>query len=266
MFCVKCGAQVTNPSAPFCTACGASLAASPGPAALAGAPAPPSAPPAVTGGAKSSTLWIKVVIALVAFAAVAFAAIVGTGIYVGYRMKKKVQEARAEYGLDKIGSLAPGGSAVAARDVCTLLSKDEVSQLTGVAITDAQGSTSECTYSSATNPRVVENKVTWESGAMAYKMATGAMNMVAGSEKPFVKIPGIGDEAMTIGLQGDVKEGFQNEAKKDKSGMISGMNRMFAQSPLFFRKGDVMVELTATEGRDLEETRKALAIKIASRL
>lgn len=275
MFCTKCGAQVTNGAAQFCTSCGALFSASPaaGPAEpgaqAGGSAAPPSAQPVAPAGAKSSTVWIKVVIALVAFAALAFAAIIGTGVYIGYRVKNKVQEAKTEYGMDKIGSLSPSASSspVAARDVCSLLSKEEVSEITGTTITEAHGTTSECTYASATNPTVVQDNVTWEKGAMAYKIQATAMRMSAGGDKPIVQLSGIGDEAMTIGLEGKVKEDFQGGGKNDPAAMmLKGMADMLGKVPLTFRKGDVMASVGVTEAPDLDEAKKALAKKIASRL
>ena len=65
----------------------------------------------------------------------------GVVTYLAYRVKHKIEEAKTEYGLDKLGKLAEKASGssgtVQARDVCSLLSKQEVSEITGVAITDA---------------------------------------------------------------------------------------------------------------------------------
>lgn len=281
MFCVKCGAQATEGAVKFCTSCGSPLLASANPAGPAAqssssvaAPsaqpaAPATAPSAPPAGAQPSSPWIKVLIVVVAFVVFAGAAVIGTGAYIGYRMKKKVQEAKAEYGLDKIGSLSPnpGASPVQERDVCSLLSKEEVSEITGVTITDAQGSTSQCTYSSATNPTVVQDMVTWQGGAMAFKLQVGTMKITGGGEQALVKLPGIGDEAVTIGLQGKAKEEFKGEGGNDPASlMLKGITNMLGTFPLMFRKGDVAASVGVSEAPDLDEAKKALAKKIASRL
>lgn len=282
MFCTKCGAQVTGGAVKFCTSCGAPLPASPSPAqpaAQAGGttaspaqPVPPAtAPSAPAAGAKPSSPWAKVLIAVLGIFVFLSIAVMGTCAYVGYRMKKKVEEAKAEYGLDKITGSSPNSSTspVAERDVCSLLSKDEVSEITGVAITDVHGSTSQCTYASATNPTVFQDNVTWQGGAMAYKMSVATVKFNAPGGQAIVKLSGIGDEGWTIGMQGKMKEDFDRDAKNDASGMLKAMTGLLGQAPLMFRKGDVMVSLGVSEvtaARDIDEAKKALATKIASRI
>ena len=280
MFCTKCGAQVTEGSRKFCTSCGAPLSASSsttGPTAQASGPsAQPSsqlassatAPSAPAAGAKPSSPWAKVLIAVLGIFVFLSIAVMGTCAYVGYRMKKKVEEAKAEYGLDKIGKM-PGSSSsspVPEREVCSLLSKEEVSEITGVTITETHGSTSECTYASATNPMVFQDNVTWQGGAMAYKMSVATVKFNAPGGQAIVKLSGIGDEGWTIGMQGKMKEEFDRDAKNDASGMLKNMMGVLGQAPLMFRKGDVMVSLGVSEARDADEAKKALATKIASRI
>jgi hypothetical protein len=196
-------------------------------------------------------------------------AVMGTCAYVGYRMKKKVEEAKSEYGLDKIGSMVPNaqpgaGSPAQERDVCSLLSKDEVSEITGVTITKVSGSNSQCTYGSDTNPVVVQDTVNWQGGAMGFKMMVASMKMTSGGAPVIKSIPGIGDEAVTVTLPEDEKQDIKSSMKS--APMLKDMMNLMGQFPLMFRKGDIGVQVGVSESRDPDEAKKALAEKIASRL
>jgi hypothetical protein len=150
MFCATCGNQLSDANAKFCNSCGAPVAAAvamdagstPTPsAAPAGAALGPShAAPAATQKGKSSP-WLNLILVVLAFFLVLGIAAAGVVTYLAYRVKHKIEEAKTEYGLDKLGKLAEKASGssgtVQARDVCSLLSKQEVSEITGVAITDA---------------------------------------------------------------------------------------------------------------------------------
>lgn len=280
-FCTHCGNPNTNDAAKFCAKCGATFPAqgattepavpptpAPPPAAahpVAPAPAPPAAPRA----AKSSGPWVKIIVGVLGFFALVSVLAIGTCAYIGYRVKNRVEQAKAEYGLDKLTlpSASSGSSNVQARDVCSLLSKEEVTEITGVAITDAHSSTEKCTYASAANPMVAEVMVTWQGGAMAFKIAAATTKVSAAGEPLIKKLPGIGDEAFTMTpFQGKLKESFQHDLKDDKSGMLKGMSNLLGQFPLVFRKGDVMVSVGVSESPDPDEAKKALAAKIASRL
>ena len=206
---------------------------------------------------------MKIIIGVLAFFLLVGVLGIATCVYVGYRVKQKVEQAKTEYGLDNTGL-----PRVEARDVCTLLTKEEVSDITGVTITEAQGSTEQCTYASASNPMVVQDHVTWQGGKMVYKMSAGVTKMSASGTPVVQNVPGVGDEAFTMTpFQGKDKDSFQQDLKNDKSGMLKGMANMMGQVPLIFRKGDVMVTLSVTEASgDSDDAKKALAIKIASRL
>ncbi len=312
-FCTKCGSPAANDQVKFCAKCGTALpapaattgapshprAAAPPPAAqpVAAAPAPPAAPPAA---AKSSGPWVKIIVGVLGFLALVTVLGLGTCAYLGYRLKQKVEQAKSEYGLDKLGSLSskiPSGSSspstnVQGRDVCSLLSKEEVTEITGVTITEARGSTEKCDYASATNPTVAEVTVTWQNGATSYKMLAVTMKLntppspsvpdgtdpVTGKPRfkklPSVlqNLPGIGDEAiMMTPFQGEVKEDWQRDMKRDSAdavstAMLKGMRDLVGQFPLAFRKGDVMVMVGVSESHDPDEAKKAMAAKIAPRI
>jgi hypothetical protein len=281
-FCTKCGAAASE-QVKFCAKCGAAL---PAPSTTSAAPppttaqaSPPVAPPVTPAAsvptaaapAKSSGPWMKIILAVLGFFVVLSVLGIATCVYIGYRVKQKVEQAKTEYGLDKLSNLpsTPSGSSTAqARDVCSLLTKEEVSDITGVTITEAQGTKEQCTYASATNPTVVQDNVTWEGGAMAFKITAGVTKFGAAGAPVIEKIPGIGDEAISMTpFQGKDKESFQHDMKDDKSGMLKGMANMIGQFPLMFRKGDVMVSVGVSEARgDNDDAKKALAAKIASRL
>jgi hypothetical protein len=202
---------------------------------------------------------VKIVLVAVGVVAFLMIAVMGTCGYFAYRVKQKVEQAKTEYGVGENGTPAHE------RDVCSLLSKDEVSEATGVSITEATGSTSDCVYASASNPRVFQATVAWQGGAIAYKLSTATTNLSAGGYG-VVKLSGIGDEAWTIGITGKEKADLERDEKKDESGMLKGMMGIMGQAPLIFRKGDVMVTLALTEARDADAARTALATKIASRI
>jgi len=269
MFCAKCGSPLSNANAKFCGSCGAPVGA-PASAAppAASSPGASSGAPAAAAKQKSSP-WIKLIVIVLAFFLVLGIGVAGVITYLAYRVKQKIVEAKTEYGLDKLEKLGDktsgSSSPVQARDVCSLLSKQEVSEVTGVTITEASGDTSRCTYASATNDKVVEDSVTWEGGAMAFKMTLGSMKMVGGGQG-VVKVPGIGDEAVAISPGDSTMRDFKKEAKTDPTGMLKGMTNVLGQAPLMFRKGDVYASVGVSEAPDLDEAKKELARKIASRL
>jgi hypothetical protein len=209
---------------------------------------------------------MKIIVGVLAFFLLIGVLGIATCFYVGYRVKQKVDQAKTEYGLDKIGNLPSGGAQ--GRDVCSLLSKEEVSEITGVAISGAEGSKEECAYATAANPEAVQVRVTWQGGTMAFKIAAGVSKMSAGGAPIIQNIPGVGDEAFTMsGMQGKDKESFQRDMKNDKSGMLKGMSNIMGGAPLMFRKGDVMVTVTDLEASgDTGDAKIAIAKKIASRL
>ena len=132
-------------------------------------------------------------------------------------------------------------------------------------MTDAQGSTSKCTYSSATNPVVLETDVAWEGGKLGLKLGVAALRGMGGTDT-IVELQGVGDEAYTIGLKGKPAEDMKEEAQKDQSGTVKGMTHLLAESPLMFRKADVMVTVRLMEAVDPDTAKQGIAKIIASRL
>ncbi len=275
-FCTQCGTPAANDSVKFCSKCGAPLgAAAPAPAPTPAAqpvqpPSPPvSAPPAVAtpavsaaapAAATGSSSLVKILVGILAFFVVIGVLGVATCAYLGYKAKQKIEQAKAEYG---VGENA--GPAATARDVCSLITKEEVSQITGAAVTNAEGSTSKCTYSSATNPVVLETDVAWEGGKFAMKLGVATLRHM-GPVDTVVTLPGIGDEAYTIGLPAKTEEDMKQEAQRDQSGMVKGMTHVMGESPVMFRKADVMVTVRLMEATDPETAKQAVAKTIASRL
>jgi len=268
MFCSSCGTAIAQ-GAKFCSGCGAAqaapvasvpaapVAAQPQAGGSAAAAAPAPAPPS------GSNTVLKILMGILAFFAFVCLALLATCGYIGYRANQRLNQLKADFGVDQ-----PAGkrNVVAARDVCTLLTKEEVSEATGVAITEANGTTSECTYASATNPTVVQTNVTWQDGRLAYRMQTGSLKVISGGDQVIVAVPGIGDEALMIGLKGAEHADMQRDANADASGAVKAMMNVMGQAPLFFRKGNVMGQIGVSEARDTEEAKKALAAKMAQRI
>ncbi len=271
-FCMKCGTPAANDAVKFCSKCGAPLGAAtpaPPPAQSAQPVSPsPATPPATTtpavapaaAAAKGSSGLVKVLIGILGFFVVIGVLGVATCAYLGYKAKQKIEQAKAEYGVG-----ADAGPAATERDVCSLITKEEVSQLTGAVVTNAEGSTSKCTYSSATNPVVLETDVAWSGGKLALKLGTGALSRM-GPVNTVASLPGIGDEAYTIKLPAQTEADMKQEAQKDQSGMVKGMTHLMSESPLMFRKNDVMVTVRLMEAADPDTAKQAIAKTIASRL
>jgi hypothetical protein len=278
-FCTQCGTPAADDAVKFCSKCGASLpAAAAVPASAQAAqpappqatpPAPPPASPAAAApapvaaaapvAAKGSSTLVKVVVGILGFFVLIGVLGVATCAYLGYKAKQKYEQAKAEYGIDN------NGPAATERDVCSLITKEEVSQLTGATVTDAEGTTARCTYSSATNPAVLEDDVGWNGGKLGLKLGVAALRHM-GPVNTVVAVPGIGDEAYTISLPAKTEEDMKQEAQKDQTGTVKGMTHFLAEAPLIFRKADVMVTVRLTEAADPDAAKRGIAKIIASRL
>jgi hypothetical protein len=259
-FCIQCGTPAANDLVKFCSKCGAAMPASAPAQAAAPPPATAPAPPAVaTVAANSSSGWIKVLVGILGFFVVVGALGVGTCVYVGYKAKQKFEQAKTEYGMGNTGPAAQE------RDVCSLISKEEVAQFAGVPVTRAEGSTTRCTYSSETTPVVLETDVGWEGAKLGLKLGVMALKNMAGPNT-IIQVPGIGDEAYTIGLDAKTAADMQKQAESDQSGMVKGMTHLLAEAPVMFRKGDVMVTVRLMQATDPDTAKKSIAKAIASRL
>jgi hypothetical protein len=291
-FCTQCGTAATSDEVKFCSKCGAALPApAPAPAAPAptqaqaaparsaaappaAAPAPPAAaapahpsaaPPAAAPAAaapvaaKSSNTFVKILVGVLAFFVLVGVLGVATCAYIGYKAKQKFDQAKTEYGLGNTGPAAQE------RDVCSLVTKEEVTEFTGVAITSVTGSTSKCTYASESNPVVLETDVSWQGGALGLKLGIASLKAMGGTDT-IIQVPGIGDEAYTIGLKGKTAEDMQHEAETDQSGTVKGMTHLLGMAPLMFRKGDVMMTIRLTQAADPDTAKQAIAKAAVGRL
>ncbi len=99
MFCPRCGARAVDEKMKFCQKCGAPLLSAAAPSSAPeqppiepqAAPAIP-APSAPASTAKSSNTLIKVVVAILGLFAVGTVLVLGTCVYLGYKVKHKVAE------------------------------------------------------------------------------------------------------------------------------------------------------------------------------
>src|SRR5208337_1811486 len=239
-FCTKCGSPVGD-DLRFCLQCGTPVALPPAAAQGPGpaAPAPVQAAGAAPGAApaKSGSAAVKIIVGLLAFFALVTLLGIGSCVYVGYRVRKRARELSQMYRFDTTQS-ASSRQAATARDVCSLVTKEEVGEALGTTMSEASGGTSSCQYtSSAGNNQALDVHVTWQGGAMALKFSRMALKGVGGQEF-FQPVAGIGDEAY-----------------------IAPMG-----TTLMFRKGDVLVNLQLHMVGDNVEAAKAIAQKIAARL
>lgn len=136
-FCSNCGAALAQ-GTPFCQQCGArvGLAASPG-------PPPPQPAPAPLAPAAKSPLAKILLIVLGVFLLLGAIGVAGA-IYVGYKVKNKVERVAKEYGVD---SSTPAGPAARRADPCSFVSKEEAGDIMGLTVERAESTGDQtCTY------------------------------------------------------------------------------------------------------------------------
>jgi hypothetical protein len=180
---------------------------------------------------------VKIIVGLLAFFALITLLGIGSCVYFAYRMRQKTRELSQTYHLDTRQS-ATSGRAASARDVCSLVTKEEVGDALGTTISEATGGTSSCQYtSSAGNNQALDVHVTWQGGTMALKISTSVLKGVGG-QGFFQPVAGIGDEAY-----------------------IAPMG-----TTLMFRKGDVLVNLQLHMVGNNVDAVRAIAQKIVARL
>ena len=232
-FCTKCGTALGD-DVRFCLQCGTPVASPPAaaPAGLQAAAAPGAAP------AKSGSAAVKIIVGLLAFFALVTLLGVGSCVYLSYRVRKRARELSRQYQFETTQS-ATSGRAVAGRDVCSLVTKEEVGEALGTSVSEASGGTSHCQYTLSTGSnQALGVQVTWQGGIMAMKIASMAFKGIAGGVGGFQQATGIGDEAY-VGPMG---------------------------STLMFRKGDVMVNIHLRMAGNNVEAAKVIAQKIVARL
>ena len=240
-FCTKCGSALGD-DVRFCLQCGTPVgsppAAAQGPAPPAPAGAQAAGPTPGTAPAKSGSTALKIIVGLLAFFALVTLLGIGSCVYVGYRVRKRARELSQTYRYDTTQS-ATARRAAAARDVCSLVTKEEVGEALGTTISEASGGTSSCQYTAAAgNNQALGVQVTWQGGALAMKFAGMALKGVAGGVGGFQSVAGIGDEAY-VGPMG---------------------------STLMFRKDDVMVNIDLRMVGNNVDAAKVIAQKILARL
>ncbi len=236
-FCTKCGSALGD-DVRFCLQCGTPVASLPAAAqgpAPAGVQAAGAAPG--TAPAKSGSTALKIILGLLAFFALVTLLGIGSCVYTVYRVRKKARELSQTYHFDMM-QRATSRQAANARDVCSLVTKEEVGEALGTTVSEAGGGTSSCRYaSSAGNNQALDVSVTWQGATMALKFSMGALKGIGGQEF-FQPVAGIGDEAY-----------------------IAPMG-----TTLMFRKGDVLVNMQLHMVGNNVDAAKAIAQKIVARL
>jgi hypothetical protein len=181
---------------------------------------------------------VKIIVVLLAFFALVTILGIGSCLYLGYRVKKRARELSQAYRYDMTQG-ATSGRAATARDVCSLVTKEEVGEALGTTVSEASVGPSNCRYtSSAGNNQALDVSVTWQGGTMALKFSRMALKGTAGGEEFLQPVAGIGDEAY-----------------------IAPMG-----TTLMFRKGDVLVNLQFHMVANTGDAAKVIAQKIAGRL
>ena len=246
-FCVKCGAAIASEDIRFCLQCGTPVGAPPG------APGPPPAMPPSAGSistpataapvaasAKSGSPVLKILLIILAIIFLIVVIAIGSCVYIGYRVKKKANELKQTYNIESLGSQG-SEKAIPERDVCTLVTKEEVAEALGSPISESSGGTSGCQYQVAGGGnRVLSVQVTWQGGTLAMKLSTLALKGAGAGTGVAVmhSIHGLGDEAIVMPMG----------------------------AGLMFRKGDVLVNIDLRGVQNNVEAGKAIAQKIADRL
>jgi hypothetical protein len=272
-FCGECGQAVAE-GAVFCGGCGANLRASGGmqpatPGQTSVSPKQALANPirSQTGQPKKKTLLY----ATGAVVAVLGLAVCGA-IYAAHRVSANHPESKFNLGTILRSASAPqaGGTETeedkseksSSRDVCSLISKEEVAKATGVSVyqTSLNDEKDVCTYAPAEDGMVtVSVGVQWENGTFAMR-ALPAMSKQLINEDMRQPVSGIGDEAYILGVDKDTEKQFQQVPKELRA------FSSFTTGPLVFRKGDVMVTVTATFAEKKSDVEKKIAAIVAGRV
>jgi hypothetical protein len=174
---------------------------------------------------------------LLAFFALVTLVGIGSCFYIGYRVRRGARELSQAYRLGTTQS-AISGRAVTARDVCSLVTKEQVGDALGATVSEASGGTSSCRYTVAGGIQALDVRVTWQGGVLALKFASVALKGTAGGQEFFQPVAGIGDEAY-----------------------IAPMG-----TTLMFRKGDVLVNMQFHMVGNNVEAAKVIAQRIVARL
>jgi hypothetical protein len=211
-FCTHCGSPLRE-TAKFCSGCGAAFVKSVGkanaaaPVSVAPAPIAPPAPVGQPAKPPGSSAMKVVAVVLGAFVLMGLLAL-GSCFYLGYRVKQKLKEvASASSGHSGGERSGTGDSGVTGRSTssserspCSLITKEEMSQVLATAFKEASADGSGCDYRGNQPTEWVRVEVDWTDADGQMKAMKVMDQFVApnlGAPKGFVmheRLP-VGDEA-----------------------------------------------------------------------
>jgi len=233
--CTSCGSAL-EADARRCLQCGAPVSSPPGsgPGETAGVQttaAVPALPPVKRGKAV-----LRIILGLLAFCTLLAIFSIGSCVYFDYRLHKSGVAVRPASHYAPAQGAHPTGE-VEGRDVCSLVTNNEVGEALGATVSSTHTGPTTCRYTSSDNRSMVIT-VSWQGAVMALRFSAMAMKVKAGKAGIVRQVMGLGDEAY-VGHLG---------------------------STLMFRKGDVMVALdVSTIGGNFRPA-VAIARKILTRI
>ena len=245
MFCVKCGSPLVE-GRHFCSVCGA-IIASP------------------SHGKRATPVSAKMLLCslgcLVALAAIGL----GGFLYIGHRTHAQAEHFIQVAGPDALGGASDENSAQRHHlAVCGLATRQEVAATTKISIVNVASNEDGdlCTYSQCDDSvRTVTVQVAWEGGKLAMRAGAAVMQGAAGGAEFRHAVPAIGDEAFVLGVGEESQQQLIHDIPPELKALAT-----LTTGPLMFRKGDVMVTVTANFIGDKLEVEKQLAMKVARRL
>jgi hypothetical protein len=147
---------------------------------------------------------------------------------------------------------------------CDLVSKQEVALATKTDIAEATSDEDRelCTYTPAhQGATTVSVQVAWQGGRFALHAGDALMQSAAGGAQIHQMVQGIGDEAFVLGAGQEAQDQISRSLPPELKALAT-----VTTGPLTFRKGDVMVTVTANFIDNKFEAEKQIAAKVASRL
>jgi hypothetical protein len=205
-FCTSCGSTL-DPGALFCASCGTRTAGQP-PAVVPSATPPPAAavqPPAPQATVATTTtsggVVVKILVALLCIGVLLVLLVIGGIAYGAYRVKKKAEQLKQEYGISAEAFSGAGRSPTRTgppppSDPCALITKEEMAEATGLPIQQAVAKEKECSYTTADESEVPTLQTMWGDGKITM-LAVRATGKIAetGPGMEMQTVTGVGDEA-----------------------------------------------------------------------
>ena len=204
-FCTSCGSTL-DPGAVFCASCGTRTASQPPAVVPPVAPPPAAVQPTVPQSTVATTttsggVVVKILVALLCIGVLLVLLVIGGVAYGAYRVKKKAEQLKQEYGISADALTGAGGSPTRTgppppSDPCALITKEEMAEATGLPIQQAVAREKECSYTTADESEVSTMQTMWGDGkiTMLAVRATGKM-AEAGPGTEMQTVAGVGDEA-----------------------------------------------------------------------